>query len=328
MASKKTLLLAAAGTLLGIGSYLFIRNAADDNREALTDTLPDPLGEAPPDKSDIIPESPYTEPPALTIKAGAGLPFSGEIHPELASSSPIALTAHWSQLPRDTMRMDEDKAMLDIYGSLSPVEKVREVSPELLSGFFPAGELSEHPIWAVDMERTRRILTQFDPNPNTQLRNGGPNGGFALVQAENEDYWLIHARTHAEFELAPKNYYTPAYFQVQLLLHKKTDTVEYFRLSIPTKHGLNVDMNGADNRVDIRQVSQMELVGGDEGRLTAIHWEKYTPKEETEKILQRAFYRFMEIDWVHVDEAVARAKENNKPLNIIMLWGVLDDQSC
>ena len=328
MASKKTLLLAAAGTLLGIGSYLFIRNAADDNRETLTDAFSAPWNEAPTDESDVISSLRFTDSTALSTKSGAGLPFSGEVHPELAHSIPIPLTAHWSQLPRDTMRMDEDKGMFDIYGALTPAAKVRTVSPELLSGFFPAGELSEHPIWAVDMERTRRILTQFDPNPSTQLRNGGPNGGFALVQAENEDYWLIHARTHAEFELAPENYYTPAYFQVQLLLHKKTDTVEYFRLSIPTKYGLNVDMNGADDRVDIQLVSQMELVGGNAGRLKEIQWETHTPQEEAERALQRAFYRFMEIEWVSVDESVVRARENQKPLNIIMLWGVLDDQSC
>ena len=43
---------------------------------------------------------------------------------------------------------------------------------------------------------------------------------------------------------------------------------------------------------------------------------------------ERAFYGFMEIDWLTPNEARELAEKQDKPIFAVVLWGGLDEQSC
>jgi hypothetical protein len=261
---------------------------------------------------------------ALTALPG----FSGEVHEAIHKTKALTLTSYWSKLPNDTLDMHENESRRGFFGTLQPVDATRSVDAEVFSAFLPAGDPPSDGVWAVDLERVGRLLTQFHPNPTFRLHNGGPNGGFALLRAESEGHWLINSRVHAEFHLGEFNYYTPAYFEIDLLINRQTRELEFFRLALPQRHRLNVDLNAGDDQVDIKLVKRMELSTGDRPNYQAMTWSTWRSEHEAWKSLSSAFYAFQRIDWLDIDEVATLAKLNQKPINIMMMWGVLDDQSC
>jgi len=255
-------------------------------------------------------------------------PFAGEVHPSIAKTRPITLTAYWSELPPETMDMHEQIERQKYYKALKPVDKTRKIEAEILSAFLPKGEPVFDELWAVDLERVGRLLTQFHPSPEFRLHNGGPNGGYSLLRGESDTHWLVNSRIHAEFHLGEFNYYTPAYFEVDLLINRDSKKLEFFRLALPQRHGLNVDMNAGDDQVDIQRVERMELSSDERPDYSAMNWTRLLTEEKSWKELSLAFYAFQKINWLQIDEVATLAKQNTKPMNIMMMWGVLDDQSC
>lgn len=75
-------------------------------------------------------------------------------------------------------------------------------------------------------------------------------------------------------------------------------------------------------------VPRMELLATDKTDQDKIAWDAAITTEEAQRILELEFYKFAEIDWLPVDEAVAQAKETNRPIHAILVWGCLDDESC
>ena len=338
-----------SGIALGVvGTLSFGLLFSDDSKEqkAMSDQdVPEQQasGEQPAGVLNIAPEIAETRPvdangnPAplwsseVTAAAAetASPSFSGEVHPALENTDPITLTAFWGSLPDDTMDMNTQEFRQKTWATLKPAEDTRSVDAEVFSAFMPAGDPKVGDLWAVDLERVGRLVNQFHPEPKFRLHNGGPNGAYALLHGESDSHWLINSRVHVEFHLGDFNFYTPAYFEVELLVNRKTKTLEYFRLALPQRHELNVDMNAGDDQVDIQLVKRMDLLSHpDRPNYSEMSWDTLHTEEESWKALSLAFYKFQQIDWLDIDEVVARAKENKKPMNIMMMWGVLDDQSC
>ncbi len=75
-------------------------------------------------------------------------------------------------------------------------------------------------------------------------------------------------------------------------------------------------------------VPRMELlatVAEDRGRIA---WEGAITVEEARRALELRFYKFAEIEWRPLEEAVALAKATSPPIHAILVWGPLDDESC
>ena len=72
----------------------------------------------------------------------------------------------------------------------------------------------------------------------------------------------------------------------------------------------------------------MELVGGDEGRLVQADAPGALALDDAHDQLKRAFYKFMDIDWVPVEEMLDLAQQLHKPIFAVVLTSPLDDQSC
>ena len=85
---------------------------------------------------------------------------------------------------------------------------------------------------------------------------------------------------------------------------------------------------GAFRSFDIGFVPRMELWSLSEKRPKPIAWETAITAEEVAKQFESSLYKFTEIEWTPIEEAVERAKASNRPIHAVLLFGVLDDESC
>lgn len=59
-----------------------------------------------------------------------------------------------------------------------------------------------------------------------------------------------------------------------------------------------------------------------------IVWKTAITEEEVCKKLATAFYKFVEIEWIPIEDVVELAKRTNRPIHALVLFGALDDESC
>jgi hypothetical protein len=72
----------------------------------------------------------------------------------------------------------------------------------------------------------------------------------------------------------------------------------------------------------------MELYSLSETQPKSIAWEAAITAEEVEKKFQNSLYKFADIAWTPIENAVTLAKASNRPIHAVLLFGVLDDESC
>ena len=115
-------------------------------------------------------------------------------------------------------------------------------------------------------------------------------------------------------------------FAGRLVLNLKTGAIRSFSLALPARNS-NVDFNSFEE-CDMLFVPRMELVATDVDDRAEIAWEDSMTAEEARKKLELKFYRFAEIDWLPIDEAILQAKVTHRHIHAILVWGALDDESC
>ena len=57
-------------------------------------------------------------------------------------------------------------------------------------------------------------------------------------------------------------------------------------------------------------------------------WETVITEKEAKDLLEASFYKFAEIERLPIEEVVVQAEEKNRPIHVLMTWGVFDDESC
>ena len=72
----------------------------------------------------------------------------------------------------------------------------------------------------------------------------------------------------------------------------------------------------------------MELCSLSDPQPKSIAWEAAITAEEAGKKFESALYKFTEIEWTSIEDAVELAKASNRPIHAVLLFGVLDDESC
>ncbi len=277
--------------------------------------------------------------------------FRGEVHPLLSGATRLEVTAHWTPVGtgRDELHRAVQPIVYSWFKELSPT-RVRQIYTERdFSAFLPekVGEVGQ--MWALDLDKMAGILKQFHPRPSMHLvasgRRAGPDGAFALLRAESPSHLDIVFRLHAEFYLTPDDYpayapltrawYTPAYFSGRVLVNRQTGTVDHFRLALATEKALNVhltvdyeDLSVYKQARDVVRVERMELVGGDGGLADQTAWTKELAASEAAQRLAKVFYKFLDIDWTPLEQALARARSESKPIFAVVSWGAFEDQSC
>jgi hypothetical protein len=289
-------------------------------------------------------------PVPVTLNRGADVRegFHGDIHPLLFGQTQLEVTANWTSIGKGRDALDRSVIPLvySWFTDLRPAEARKTYTARDFSAFLPAevGEVGQ--VWELDSNKMADVLKQFHPHPSMRLiatgRRAGPDGAFAILRAVSDSYLDVAFRIHAEFFLTPGEgepgtapinaWYSPSYFEGNMLVNKKNGTVDYFRLALANDKSLNVHLTVqaigmiAKEAHDIVRVERMELAGG---RMPEdLRWAKeMTPAAASAK-LAKIFYKSLEIDFVPCNQALALARSRGKPIFAIVSWGSFDDQSC
>ena len=264
----------------------------------------------------------------------------------LRTSATIAVQAHWDPIANTTHNLpwateekfNRSKAQwqepvdmaweewLKLFNP-GPAHPLKNYSTTDFQAFLPPSTVNVGDVWDSDPEGILPFLRQFHPGATMDLRHG-QNGAKACLRATSPEYADIVFRIHARFILDASigARFRPAQFAGHLVINRKSGTICQWTLSLPPRNS-NVDI-GAFRTADIGFVPHMELCSLSETQPESIAWETAITAEEVGKKFQDAFYKFFEIEWTPIEDAVERAKALNRPIHAVLLFGVLDDESC
>ena len=258
----------------------------------------------------------------------------------LNSSTSLQVHAHWEPIADSTFRMHKALPEHVELFDLAPNQPVKEYRTDAFSAFLPPSTVEVGDVWELDANSVVSFLHQFHPGATADL-GYGEEGAFACLRACSSDYAEIAFRIHAEFTLKSAAYqewqeenderesearFIPSQFAGKILVNLKSGTVRAFSLALPARNS-NVDLN-AYGGADMVYVPRMELLATDETDPNEIAWDAAITTGEARRMLGLKFYKFAEIDWLPIDEAVVQAKATHRPIHAILVWGCLDDESC
>ena len=202
-----------------------------------------------------------------------------------------------------------------------PAQPLKNYSTTDFQVFLRPSTANVGDVWDLEPEGILPFLQQFHPGATQKEAK-------ACLRAISSEYADIVFRIHARFTLNASidAYLRPAQFTGHLIINRDTGTICQWTLSLPPRNS-NVDM-GAFRSFDIGFVPRMELCSLSETQPESITWETAITAEEAGKKFESSLYKFTEIEWTPVEDAVERAKALNRPIHAVLLFGVLDDESC
>ena len=233
-----------------------------------------------------------------------------------------------------------------LFNNLSPAHPTQEYEADAFTTFFPNEDVAVGDLWELDVNEVIPFLRQFHPGATAEMHinPGGwytdpdnhrrvvsgmeSDGGFACLRALSSGYVEIVFRVHAEFLLDKEAsaYFTPAQFTGRLVLNRNSGTIREFWLYLPSRN-TNVDIN-AFNAADMVFVPRMELIGQNADDQGDIVWETVITAEDAKAMLATAFYKSAEIKRYPIEEVIGQAQAKDRPIHVLMTWGVFDDESC
>ena len=260
----------------------------------------------------------------------------------LKSSAHLQVHAHWEPIADSTFSMHKDSPELVELFDLSPNQPVKEYGTDVFNAFLPPSTVAVGDVWEFDPDSLISFLHQFHPGATTAVYHGA-EGAFACLCAFSSDYAEVAFRIHADFILESvaykawqdanssedddnKSRFIPSHFVGRLLINLKKGTVRAFSFYLPPRNS-NVVIS-AFGGIDMVFVPRMELLTTDETDRDEIAWDAAITMEEAHRALELKFYKFAEINWLPIDEAVTQAKITNRPIHAILVWGCLDNESC
>ena len=208
-----------------------------------------------------------------------------------------------------------------------PTQPLKRYNTTDFQVFLPPSTVNVGDVWDLDPDGILPFLRQFHRSATMNLRHG-QKGAKACLRAISPEYADIVFRIHARFTLDTSigAYFRPAQFFGHLIINRNNGAICRFTLSLPS-HNSNVDI-GAFRTADIGFVPRMELCGLSEEQPKPIAWETAITAEVVGEKFRNALYKFTEIAWTPIEDAVERAKALNRPIHAVLLFGVLDDESC
>ena len=208
-----------------------------------------------------------------------------------------------------------------------PAHPLKDYSTADFRVFLPPSTVNVGDIWDLDPDGILPFLRQFHPGATMDVGYGG-NGAKACLRALSPECADIVFRIHARFTLnaSIEAYLRPAQFAGHLRINRDSGTIRQWTLSLPNRNS-NVDI-GAFRTHDIGFVPRMELRSVSETQPESMAWEVAITAEEADEKFQNALYKFAEIEWTPIEATVERAKASNRPIHAVLLFGVLDDESC
>ena len=268
----------------------------------------------------------------------------------LDTKETLQVQAYWDPIADSSLSLpDHTPKHAALFKNLSPAHPSREYEVDAFKAFFPKGSVPVGHVWELDMDEVLPFLRQFHPGATGEMHinPGGEaaievfgrrivlikvglesEGAFACLRALSATHVEIVFRIHAEFQLdaEARAYFTPAQFTGRLILNRNNGTIRDFWLHLPPRN-TNVDIN-AFGGADMVYVPRMELIAQNTHDQSDIVWETAITENEAKDLLETSFYKFSEIERLPVEEAIAHAQAENRPLHVVLTWGVFDDESC
>ncbi len=264
----------------------------------------------------------------------------------LDNNTILQVQAYWDPIADASLGLpDYTPEHAALLKNLSPAHPNEEYKAADFKTFFPNKPVAVGSVWELDANKIIPFLRQFHSGATAEMHiNPGAwrdtahgrevisgmesDGAFACLRALSVGYVEIAFRIHAEFVLdkAARAYFTPAQFTGRLILNRTGGSIREFRLYLPPRN-TNVDIN-AFGGADMVYVPRMELIGQNIDDQRDIMWETSMTEADAKSALEAAFYKFSEIERLPIAEAVAYAQEKNRPIHLLLTWGVFDDESC
>ena len=265
-----------------------------------------------------------------------------DLRSTLKCSEHVKVFAHWEPIADATFNLHKKSPHHIELFNLSPNHPIKEYRTNAFETFLPPWAVGIGAVWELDSKGVLSFLRQFHQGATTALRQGA-EGAFACLRAYSSEYADITFRIHADFVLESPTHqewqredavgdyvrrplFIPAQFEGHILIHLKKGTICDFSLALPPRNS-NVDIN-AFGQADMVFVPRMELTTTDTDKMDEITWDTAITQAAARKALELKFYKFAEIGWRPVKEAVELAKLNNRPIHAVLVWGPLDDESC
>lgn len=268
----------------------------------------------------------------------------------LDTKETLQVQAYWDPIADASLGMPNYSQKYEVlFNNLSPVHPSQEYAVDAFKAFFPKGAVPVGHVWDLDMNEVLPFLRQFHPGATAEMHinPGGEaaieifgrrivlikvglesEGAFACLRALSPTHAEIIFRIHAEFVLdkEARAYFTPAQFTGRLILNRNNGTIRDFWLHLPPRN-TNVDIN-AFGGADMVYVPRMELIAQNAHDESELVWETAITENEAKDLLEASFYKFSEIERLPIEEAVAQAQAENRPIHVVLTWGVFDDESC
>lgn len=255
--------------------------------------------------------------------------FTTQWETRVLSGSPIVLRAFWGEMSGFGIELLRDS---QIYGhfidELSLQEPERTYPGTEFQSLMWNDSIRVGQTFDIDPIKLKPFLTQFHHDVITDL-NMDATGAYGILQAAGPDYYSLFFRLHAQFRVAEIIYLTPAQFDGRLLVNRKSGDIVEFEIEVPTEHLKNVafEVHDHDGLTGLGQIDEMSLRA--EGhQLAEPDWTEQIEPKLARDILADTFFACRKIDWVPLKEAVKTSEESGKPLFVLAIAGVLDDQSC
>ena len=211
--------------------------------------------------------------------------------------------------------------------NLRVAEPEKQHSASVFQSFLPPEPVTVGECWQIDEAGALELLKQLHPNPSFDLdiNNGDSYGLWACLRAYNDKFTEIMFRIHAEFVLE-NGRFTPSQFTGSLVVDRIEDRVAHFKMRVP-EGVLNFDV-GWGEYIDIGFCPQMELHAGRQDVVLGAEFAETITQDEAAYILILRFYKFQQIHWVSLEEALKIAPVQQKPIHAISIDGPLVDESC
>jgi hypothetical protein len=268
----------------------------------------------------------------------------------LDKKATLQVNAHWDPIADSSLDLaNHSPKHAALLNDLSPAHSSQAYKADAFTVFFPNRSVSVGDLWELDANEIIPFLRQFHPGATAEIRSnpGGKatlplfnftltfskvglesEGAYACLRALSSSYAEIVFRIHADFLLDRDAgaYFTPAQFTGRLILNRSNGAIREFWLYLPPRNS-NVDFF-AFGGADMLFVPRMELIGRNTDDKNEIVWETTITEAAAKTALKQAFYKSAQIETFPIEEIVAEAQAKNRPIHLLLTWGVFDDESC
>ena len=243
-----------------------------------------------------------------------------------------------------------DNEKISVQGYISPIEytqynfhvewdelaNLRVAEPEkqypssIFQSFLPSNAVSLGGCWKIEEDGVLKLIRQLYPRSELilDIDDGEYRGLWACLRAYNDKLAEVVFRIHARFDMDQGNV-IPSQFAGLMVVDRDKEKIVFFKTYVPQttlnfKAGWKQD--GKNYCAEIGYCPQIELSAGTYP-IDAEYSESITQEEAEDKLISH-YYKFHEINWVSLEDALEMAPLQQKPIHVVSIDGPIFDESC